>query len=63
MEQLLAVAAVGRCGEEREEQPRWLLFYITVLGVLEMEGVRVCRSAGCWESSNSSSLSCGLSRL
>ena len=42
-EQLLAVAAAaagGRCGMERE-QSRWLLFYITVLGVLEMEGAFV----------------------
>ena len=31
MEQLLAVAAVGRCGEEREEQPRWLLFILPFL--------------------------------
>ena len=57
-EQLLAVAAAaagGPCGMEREE-PRWLLFYITVVGVLEMEGVRVCRSAGCWEGASQSSL-------
>ena len=64
-EQLLAVAAAaagGRCGMERE-QSRWLLFYITVLGVLEMEGVRVCRSAGCWEGELQKALLCGLSRL